>query len=271
MNSKILLDGLTFSEGPRWHEGRLWFSDMQDQKVYALDLDGKAEIIVEVPNNPSGLGWTTNGDLLIVSMLDHRLLKFDGTKLVEVADLSHLAKVACNDMVVDADGYAYIGNFGFTLNTGEEPKTTNLIGVSPEGEVKELATDMMFPNGTIITHDKKSLVVAETFGGRLTAFDINADKSLSNRRVWAQLDGYVPDGIALDPSGDIWVATPNQPVVIRVKEGGEIIDTQGVSQNSYACAVGGENSDILFVCTAQSSNPEETNQQAHSCIEMIKL
>ena len=271
MSSKILLDGLVFGEGPRWREDRLWFSDMNDQKVYTVDLEGNAEVILEVPNNPSGLGWLPTGELLVVSMLDHKLMKFDGSNLTEVADMSHLAKVACNDMVVDKDGYAYVGNFGFDLNSGEPPKSTNLIGVSPEGEVKELATEMMFPNGTVITDDGNTLVVAETFAGRLTAFDINSDKSLSNRRVWAQLDGYAPDGIALDPSGDIWVATPNQPVVIRVKEGGEIIDSRKVSQNSYACAVGGENSDILFVCTATTANPDEGHLKGRGWIEMLRL
>jgi len=241
MQSEILLDGLVFSEGPRWRDGRLWFSDMQDQKVIAVDLDGKSEIIVKVENLPSGLGWLPNGDLLIVSMLDRRLLRFDGTNLTELADMSHLAAYPCNDMVTDKEGYSYVGNFGFDLNAGDTPKSTNLIGVSPEGEVTELAKDLMFPNGTIITTDGKTLVVAETFGGRLTAFDINSDKSLSNQRVWAQLDGYVPDGIAIDDKGGIWVATPNQKVVIRVEEGGNITDTLEVSQNSYACAVGGEN------------------------------
>lgn len=251
MKSNILLEGLGFPEGPRWHQGRLWFSDMEDLHVVAVDMDGKAEVMVETDFSPSGLGWLPNGDLLIVSMQDRRLLRFDGKKTYEAADLSTMATTPCNDMVVDHKGYAYIGNFGFNFGAGETPVGTFLIGVSPEGHVKELAGGLYFPNGMVITDKGRTLVVAETFGSCLTAFDIHKDNSLTHKRIWADLTGYRPDGIALDPQGGIWVTSAIHDHVIRVEEHGKITDRVQVSQKAFACAMGGENNNTLFVCTSK--------------------
>lgn len=208
-----LMDGLTFGEGPRWYRGKFYFSDFYSHKVYSLDLEGNYEVIVEVPNQPSGLGWMPDGTMLIVSMKDRKLLSFKDNFLEERADLSELAGFHCNDMVVDKTGNAYIGNFGFNTYEGEEIKSTNLILVKPDEEPVIAADDLLFPNGAVITTDDRTLIVGETYAARLTAFDKNEDGSLSNRRVWADLkenakDGYVPlpDGMCLDEEGAIWVA-----------------------------------------------------------------
>lgn len=271
MKPKIILDGLYFPESPRWHNGRLWFSDMHGLNVMAVDEKGKSEVIVKTKYSPSGLGWLPDGDLMIVSMPDRRLLRYDGRTIKEMADLSQLVKNQCNDMVVDKDGYAYIGNFGYDIGAGEPPVSTILIGVSPEGEIKEVADNLVFPNGMVISADGKTLVVAESFANRLTAFDIQEDKSLSNKRVWAQLDGYDPDGIAMDAKEGIWVASANHNLVLRVEENGEITDKVEVSQTAFACALGGVNNNLLFVCTAKSPTPEEALSQQSGRIECLAL
>src|SRR5713101_7677201 len=184
---KVLLDGLAFPEGPRWHDGKLFFSDMHAHQVRAVDMAGKSQLICEVPAQPSGLGWLPDGRMLVVSMTDRKLLRLDRDGLKMVADMSKLAPFDCNDMVVDARGRAYVGNFGFDLHKNETPRGTTLVMVAPEGGASVVANDMMFPNGMVITPDGKTLIVGETFGRRLTAFDIAVDGSLANRRVWADL------------------------------------------------------------------------------------
>ena len=169
---QTLMDGLTFGEGPRWHEDKFYFSDFYSHKVYTLDLEGNHEVIVEVPNQPSGLGWMPDGTMLIVSMKDRKLLSFRDKTLEERADLSGLAGFHCNDMVVDSKGNAYIGNFGFNTYEGEEVKSANLILVRPGEEPCVAADNILFPNGTVITEDEKTLVVGETYAAKLTAFDI---------------------------------------------------------------------------------------------------
>ncbi len=258
MTTNILLDGLCFGEGPRWHEGRLWLSDMHAHLVLAVSGDGSTETIVEVPNWPSGLGWLPDGDLLVVSMTDRRLLRYDGESLSTHADLSGLASHHCNDMVVATSGHAYVGNFGFDLQAKAEFKTAELICVDPDGSARIVAEDMMFPNGAVITPDGKTLIVGETFGSRLTAFDILSDGSLDNRRIWAELPkGAVPDGICLDAENGIWSASPSTNECIRQLEGGEVTHHIAVEQGAYACMLGGERGDTLFILTSGSSDSEE--------------
>ena len=252
-----LLDDLCFPEGPRWHDGRLWFSDFYRHEVVAVDLEGKRETIVTVPQQPSGLGWTTDGRLLIVSMLDRRLLRLDPSGLAEVADLSDFAPAPCNDMVVDDEGRAYVGNFGFDRRAGDEPCTTCIVRVDPDGSMVVAADDLAFPNGTILTPDGSTLVVGESGGQRLTAFDRSADGNLSNRRLFAGLSPSVPDGICLDEEGAIWSADPRNNEVIRVKEGGEVVERFSTGeQGAFACMLGGEDRRTLFVCTSSTSGPE---------------
>ena len=270
MTTTTLLDGLCFGEGPRWHEGRLWLSDMHAHQVLAVSEDGQVETIVEVRNWPSGLGWLPNGDLLVVSMTDRRVLRYDGKNLTTHADLSGLASYHCNDMVVATTGQAYVGNFGFDLQAKAEFKTAQLICVEPDGSARIVAEDLSFPNGSVITPDGKTLIVGETFGSRLTAFDILSDGSLDNRRIWADLpEGAVPDGICLDAENGIWSASPSSNECIRQVEGGEVTHRIAVSQGAFACMLGGARGDTLFILTSGSSDSEECSRQRSARVETV--
>ena len=275
--TEVLIDGFTFTEGPRWHEGRLYFSDFFTHRVLAVDTKGKHEIIVETPYQPSGLGWLPDGSLLIVSMNDQKLLHFDKGVLTEAADLSGLATHYCNDMVVDKSGNAYIGNFGFDLHGGESLKPTNLILVRPDEDPCVAAENLFFPNGTVITPDGKTLILGETFSSCLTAFDINSDATLSNRRVWADLssieEGYdpVPDGICLDAEGAIWVASPSTNDVIRIQEGGILLDKIEVDRGAFACMLGGDKGKTLFISTSKDSQEEICLKEKSARIETVEV
>jgi sugar lactone lactonase YvrE len=245
-----LISGLEFPEGLRWHNDRLWFSDMNACKVMSVDMKGNLETIQETPGPCSGLGWLPDERLLIVSMLDRRLLRMDADGLSLVADLMGLATYHCNDMVVDRQGRAYVGNFGFDLSRGDSPRPAEIIMVQPDGAARVVAEGLSFPNGIVITPDGKTLIVAETYGACLTAFDIEPDGSLSGKRNWATLDGAVPDGICLDHEGCIWVASPVSNEALRVQEGGEITDRVKVENNAYACMLGGPEMRTLFIATS---------------------
>jgi sugar lactone lactonase YvrE len=268
-----LLDGLKFGEGPRWHDGKLYFSDMHANHVMTVDLEGRSAVVCEVPNNPSGLGWLPDGTMLVVSMTDRKVMRLErgGGALKVHADLSALAPFHCNDMVVDSKGRAYVGNFGYDLHKGENARGTVLIMVTPDGKPRVVAGDLMFPNGTVITPDGKTLIVGESFGRRLTAFDIAADGSLANRRVWADLGNNVPDGIALDAEGAIWVASHMSSEVIRVKEGGEVLERIKVATDAFACMLGGADRKTLFVLTSASSDPEACRANATGKVEITKV
>jgi sugar lactone lactonase YvrE len=268
---KTLTDGLLFPEGPRWHDGKLFFSDMHDRKVKTVDLSGRTGVVCEVPNRPSGLGWLPDGRMLVVSMTDRKLLRLENGSLKEHADLSGLAPYDCNDMVVDAKGRAYVGNFGFDLHKREKPRSTNLLMASPDGEVRVVAENLMFPNGTVITPDGKTLIVGESFGARLSAFDIAPDGSLSNQREWAKTAPFVPDGICLDAEGAIWVSGATGSTVIRVKEGGEVTEQIKVTTDTFACMLGGPNRRTLFVLTAESSDPEQCRNKPTGRIEITEV
>jgi sugar lactone lactonase YvrE len=266
-----LLDGLMFPEGPRWHDGKLWFSDMHACRVMTVDLDGNADTVVAVPGQPSGLGWLPDGRLLVVSMTDRRLLRLDSGTLTEVADLSKLATFHCNDMVVDGRGNAYVGNFGFDAFAQQPFRTAAIILVSPEGTARVAADDLAFPNGTVITPDGRTLIVGETMASRLTAFDVGPDGSLTGRRVWAELGAAAPDGICLDAEGAIWVASPFTAEVLRVREGGEVTDRVPVATQAFACMLGGPERRTLFVLTAESAVPEEARASKSGRIELVEV
>ena len=271
MGTNTLIEGLCFAEGPRWHEGRLWFSDMHDYKVLAADMDGNLETIAEVPEQPSGLGWLPDGRLLIVSMLDRKLLVQADGELSEFASLYDMATYHCNDMVTDNLGRSYVGNFGFDLFDGSEATTAEIIMVTPDGQSRVVAEEVSFPNGTVITPDGKTLIVGESMAARLTAFDIADDGTLSNRRVWAQLDKAIPDGICLDDQGGIWVASPISNEALRVLEGGEVTDRVKVENQAFACMLGGEDRKRLFILTAASSDPEECRSGRTGKIEYVDV
>jgi sugar lactone lactonase YvrE len=254
---EVLLDGLTFPEGPRWHGGRLWFSDFYTHRVLAVGRDGRAQTIADVPNRPSGLGWRPDGTLLIVSMLDRSLLELTDGTLRVAADLSNLATGPCNDMVVDGAGRAYVGNFGYDRHANEAPRTTSLIRVDPDGRAVAVADELMFPNGMVITPDGETLIVAETYAHRLTAFTIGAGGGLTGRRLLAGLDdACFPDGICLDAEGAVWIADARGHDVLRVFDGGRVERRIGVGERSvFACMLGGPDRRTLYLCTSTGSGP----------------
>src|SRR3954447_6595240 len=238
---RTVLEGGSYFEGPRWHEGSWWVSDFYRRTVSRVAADGGGEdVVLEVENQPSGLGWLPDGSLLVVSMKDQRLLRVssDGTAS-EYADLSDVCGGHLNDLVVDASGRAFVGDFGFDLMGGGAPSSASVKRVDPDGTVTVVAEDLRFPNGSVITPDGGTLIVGETWGNRFTAFDIAADGSLTNRRVWGEfgpepvgssleeLMGQVvvgPDGCTLDAEGHIWVADGFHPRVLRVAPGGAIVE-----------------------------------------------
>lgn len=259
----ILLDKLCFGEGPRWREGMLWFSDMHAQKVLKVDSQGNVETVVKLDDDqPSGLGWLPNGDLLIVAMTKKQVLRFNGSQLSVHADLSSLASHFCNDMVVDHVGRAYVGNFGFDIHNGAQQSAAELICVEVDGSARCVDDNLIFPNGAVITPDNKTLIVAETFASRLTAFDILDSGDLTNKKIWAQLPkGAVPDGICLDAGGGIWSASPTSNNCIRQIEGGEVTHTIELERGAFACMIGEAN---LYILTSTVSTPAacKANQDA---------
>ena len=249
-----LVDDGTFFEGPRWHDGRWWVSDFYRYSVLTITPDGNQETVLTVDQQPSGLGWLASGEMIVVSMRDRRLLRYDPKtgKAEQHADLSTLATGHLNDMVVDGKGRAYVGNFGFDLMAGDEPKPAAVIKVDPDGSAAIAADDMLFPNGPVITPDGKTLIVGETMGARYTAFDIGADGTLSNRRVWAQLEGVAPDGCGLDAENHIWAADAFNARCVRIAEGGAIVDEVKGPEGLgiYACMLGGDDGRTLLMCGA---------------------
>ncbi|MBO6557048.1 MAG: SMP-30/gluconolactonase/LRE family protein [Pseudomonadales bacterium] len=272
MTTETLIDGLCFGEGPRWRDGRLYFSDMHASTVYALDEQGHLETIVKLEDDePSGLGWLPDGRMLIVSMQKRKLLAFDGTSLEDFADLSEYATYHCNDMVTDAQGRSYVGNFGFDLHHDGEFCKAAMVLVHPDGSTELAADELSFPNGTVITPDGKTLIVGESFGARLTAFDIGEDGRLSNRREWAPMEGAVPDGICLDEADGIWVASPVSNEALRVIEGGEVTDRVQIKNQAFACMLGGEDGKTLFIMTSGSSHPDKSKEEKSAAVETVRV
>jgi sugar lactone lactonase YvrE len=246
-----LMDGLALGESPRWHDGRLWFSDWGAHEVIAVDLEGSSEVVVQVPSFPFCIDWLPDDRLLIVSSSDRRLLRRepDGS-LVTHADLSSLSHKPWNDIVADGRGNAYINNIGFDFPGGEF--ATGIIAlVTRDGSVRQVADGVAFPNGMVVTPDNSTLIVAESYANRLAAFDIAADGSLSNRRVWAELDGGVPDGICLDAENAVWYGDVPNKRCVRIREGGEVLETIAVDRGCFACMLGGADRRTLFLMAAE--------------------
>ncbi len=263
---QILADGGHFFECPRWHAGRWWVSDFYAHTVLTFDADGRIEPVLEVEGQPGGLGWLPGGDLLVVSMKDRRVLRrtADGTVGVH-ADVSQLTSGNLNDMLVHA-GHAYVGNFGFDLMGGEAPAPADLVHIGPDGVARVAARDLWFPNGMVLT-ESGTLIVAETFAARLTAFEIAPDFALKDRRVWAQVEpppepgdlgtmlgalAFAPDGCALDAEGLVWAADGVGGDLCRVSPGGRIVDRIAMPEGlaAYACGLGGDDGRTLVACAA---------------------
>jgi len=264
---ELLVDGVDFGEGPRWRDGVLWYSDFYQAAVYTVSLQGERTAVLDnLSDRPSGLGWMPDGTLLVVFMTTRRVMKLVDGELVEHADLSGIAAGHCNDMVVDAAGNAYVGNFGFDAEAGDAPAGADLALVRVDGSVEVAATDLKFPNGSVITADGSTLIVGESYGGGYESWTINADATLSNRRRWADISGTAPDGCTLDSEGAIWFSDAITPQVIRVREGGEVTDTIATPAPTYACMLGGDDGRTLFCLTAPSSQPSKVSGLAAGAI-----
>jgi sugar lactone lactonase YvrE len=264
---RVLIDNLMYPEGPRWHDGNFFVADFYACEIQVTDLDGRHDTLIEVPNQPSGMGWLGDGRMFVVSMLDARLLEIVGDELIEVADMSSYSD-HLNDMVIDSRGRAYIGgmpalygdnteivdgrNPGIPSDKRENIYLVDLRGGDP-GDVRIAAPDIDFPNGTVVTPDGKTLIMAESRAHRLIAFDIVDDGTLINKRKWADLGGRTPDGICLDADNHVWCAVPFPPSVAgfyRVAEGGEIKEWITSDRAAMACAFGGPDRDHLLLVEA---------------------
>jgi sugar lactone lactonase YvrE len=262
----VVLEGYSYTECPRWHEGRLWFADFYTHQVLSAQADGSdVRLEAEVPHQPSGVGWLPDGRLLVVSMRNSKLLRREESgELVEHADLAPYVSGHPNDMVVDEQGRAYVGNFGFDLMAGAAISGAALLRVDPDGAVQVVGEDLLFPNGSVITPDG-TLLVSETFGNRIAGFDIAEDGSLSNHRAWATFGpvpettdigeslaqlAVAPDGMTLDAEGAVWVADALNARAVRVREGGEIVDEVQADSGVFACMLGGEDGRTLFLSSA---------------------
>ena len=248
---QMLITGIAFGESPRWHDGRLWFADWGAQELIAVDLEGRSEVVVRVPSFPFCVDWLPDGRLLIVSARDRLLLRRepDGS-LATRADLSGLSDYPWNEIVVDGRGTAYVNNIGFEFPCGEFALGTVAL-LAPDGSVRQVADGVAFPNGMAVTPDNSTLIVAESYANKLTAFDIVEDGGLSNRRVWADLGDGVPDGLCLDAEGAVWYADVPNKRCVRVREGGEVLQTIDLDRGCFACMLGGPDGKTLFLVTQE--------------------
>jgi sugar lactone lactonase YvrE len=252
-----LVTGLHLPECPRWHDGELWFSDMWDRKVHRLHADGTDEVVLELDDDPGGLGWLPDGDLLVVGMEHRKLWRWDGSDLALHADLAPWSDWECNDMTVAADGTAYVTQFGFDVvhGTGERSGTV-VVAVAPDGSVRAVADDLWCPNGIALDAAGSRIFVAEPAAMRVTSFAVAPDGSLSDRRQAATLppgEGapYAPpDGICLDAEGAVWAADPIGHQVVRVAADGTVTDVIAHDLSALAVTLGGEDGRTLFVCAA---------------------
>ena len=252
MEPRIVLGGLVFPEAPRWHDGRLWLSDIHAHRVMRLEADNTWTVVAELGDRPSGLGFLPDGTPLVVSLIDRRLLRLDGGRASVYADVSPLAGDFINDMVVDGEGRAYVGN----RNPGSSPQNPidTLILVQPDGRVQQVADGLSAPNGMVVTPDGATLIVAETLLGRLTAFEIGPSGTLSGRRTFAQVEGQHADGICLDAEGAVWIGSPGHGLFLRVREGGEVAASVSVGDRwAVAPALGGAGRGTLYLLTAKTT------------------
>lgn len=266
------VDDFVFLEGPRWHRGRLWVSDIWGHTVFTVDENGRREAVVEVPQRPSGLGFLPDGTPLIVSMLDRRVYRLDAGALVLHSDLAAISESQINDMVLDEQGRAYIGNMGYDLFSGAPPQTADIILVETDGSHRIVAEGLDFPNGLVIKDGGRTLVVAESFGHRVSAFDIAADGGLGGRRVYAELPDLIPDGMCLDVDGNIWVAGAMSGAFVLVGGGGEVLARIDVSPRAaIACQLGGADGRTLYCLTYDGGVEELSRGEPGAHIEVARV
>ncbi len=269
-----LVGGRAFLEGPRWRDRALYVSDMHAGEVLRVTMDGAATVIAEVPGSPSGLGWLPDGSMLIVSMSDQRLLRLHDDELSEHADLRSFAPHEINDMVVDRAGHAFVSQFGYDHHAGAKLQRAPVLRVDPDGSAQQATDALRMANGMVITADGQTLVVAESAGRRLLGFDLAADGSLSNERVWADLPEMdYPDGICIDAEDAVWCAGPAADRFVRVREGGEVLDiVECPGRHAIACAIGGDDGHTLFCCTSPThGEPDASRATRGAKVETLKV
>ncbi len=271
LTTSPMAGGYTFLEAPRWHEGRLWCVDFFTNRVLSFDQQGEEHLEAEIPGIPSGIGFLPDGDLLVVSQFDHKVLRCSGSRISEHADLTRISVGATNDMIVDADGDAYVGNWGFNLAAGGAPEPARLALVRVDGSVSVVAEDLIFPNGMILTEDGSTLLVAESFANRITAFDVGANKALSGRRIWADLgEPYTPDGICLDSNGGVWAGNPLVGKFIHISADGEIVDEIDCGDRwAVACVLGGPERTTLYTLQAETTMEDQPKGISSAFIETV--
>ena len=293
----VLLDGLLFPEGPRWRDGRLWFSEMHQHRVMTVTPEGEPDVVAECFFRPSGLGFLADGSAIVVNMTDKRLMRIAGGALSVYADLGALVSENPNDMVVDASGRAYVSSLGRRgppdtprpdhlrpfaphiveyfqeAGVANTPETSEIIRVDPDGSAHLAADGVLSPNGMMITPDGGTLIFAETYANRLSAFDIDADGGLANKRVWAEVGSAMPDGICLDAEGAVWVASPYTNEFLRVREGGAIADRIPLPEGKLgvACMLGGEDGRTLFLLTSLRPTRKIVPGRTRGFIETVRV
>lgn len=276
--STILIDnrhGLKFTESPRWRDGKLWFLDIHDHRIKTADLDGRIETAVELPFAPNSFGFRRDGSILVGDAMQRLIYRWDGTVLQPLANLGDIARFSLSDGIVDAQDRMYVGDIGYNfLDPTLKPVDTCVIAcVEPDGRATVVANGLHFPNGMVITPDGRTLIVAETMGHRLSAFDIRADGSLANQRHYAQLpDDVNPDGIALDAEGAVWLANPEgRYAVLRVREGGEIVERIELDTQAYAVMLGGPERRHLFISASDSHDPAQIARNASATLRVVEI
>jgi len=274
---KTLVDsttGLKFTESPRWCNGKLWFIDIHDKRIKTVDLTGSVATVLELPFIPNAFGLTPVGTIVVGDAFQRRIHRAAGAALQQVADISDITNFCLSDGIVDGKGRLYVGDIGYNfVDPAATPvETCVIVLVGPDGRASVVADKLFFPNGMVITPDGRTLIVGETLGHRLTAFDIQGDGSLTNRRVWAQLPTSVgPDGICLDAEGAVWCANPEgKDSVVRVREGGEITDRIKVDTHAYAVMLGGPERRHLFICTSGSHDPAEIHRNPSASFQVVE-
>ncbi|MEH6543125.1 MAG: SMP-30/gluconolactonase/LRE family protein [Porticoccaceae bacterium] len=272
LTTSPFVDDFVFLESPRWHDGKLWVSDMFGCAVYTIAADGNRTEVAKFPERPSGINFMPDGSVVIVSMADRKLMKVENGQLSEYADLSAMLAYDINDCVCDAKGNIYVGTFGYDVFAHQEPQPATLTLVKPDGSITSVADDIHFPNGCVIANNGKTLVVAETFVCRLTAFDIESDGSLSNRRIFADMGERTPDGICLDADGAIWVACFEQGEFVRVLDGGEITHRVDVGdRRAVACNLGGDDGKTLYCLIYDGSLEDIPLGKRNALIETARV
>jgi sugar lactone lactonase YvrE len=262
---QVLMTGISFGESPRWHDGRLWFADWGAQELITVDLEGASEVVARIESFPFCIDWLPDGRLLVVSASERAVLRqeADGS-LVTHSDLSGLSEHAWNEIAVDGRGNAYVNNIGFDMAGGEFAPGIVAV-VTPDGSARPVADGIAFPNGMAVTPDGSTLIVAESYAARLTAFDIDPDGGLSNGRAWAELgEGAAPDGICLDAEGAVWYGDVPNRHCVRVREGGEVLQTIELDRGCFACALGGEDGQTLFMVAREWNGMESFGEEERS-------